>query len=454
MVLNRLEFKPEKLGPIPGPRSLALSELRQKLLPRAIFHYHPIFIRRGEGALLEDVDGNVFIDFAGGLGCLAVGSGPEEVVAAVHEQADRLLFSCVHVAMHEPYLALVERLIGLLPGAAPKKGILVNSGAEAVENAIKLARAFTKRKAILTFQNSFHGRTLLALALTSKTKTYKAGFGPFPSEVYRLPFAYCYRCPLTLTYPACDVACADLLKDAFENQVAPGDVAALIVEPVQGEGGFVVPPAEYLPRLQHICRQHGILFIVDEVQTGFARTGSMFAFQQLGLEPDLVILSKALADGLPLSAVLGRAEILDSAQVGGLGGTFGGNPVSCAAALKVLEKIEREQLCTRASQIGAQTCHRARQWQERFVRIGDIRAQGAMVGIEFVESRTGKEPATDCVAKLKMECLRRGLVLISAGTYSNIVRFLIPLVIDDATLQQGLDVLENSMTHRGQVWNV
>jgi 4-aminobutyrate aminotransferase/(S)-3-amino-2-methylpropionate transaminase len=445
MVLNRLEFRPERLGPIPGRRSLALSELRQTLLPRGIYHYHPIFVRRGEGALLEDVDGNVFIDFASGLGCLTVGSGPEEVVAAVHEQADRLLFSCVHVAMHEPYLALVEKLTGLLPGATPKKGMLVNSGAEAVENAVKLARAFTKRKAILTFQNSFHGRTLLALALTSKTKTYKAGFGPFPAEVYRLPFAYCYRCPLTRTYPECEIACADLLNDAFEHQVAPGDVAALIVEPVQGEGGIVVPPAEYLCKLQDTCREHGILFIVDEVQTGFARTGFMFAFQQPGLEPDLVILSKALADGLPLSAVLGRGEILDSAQVGGLGGTFGGNPVSCAAALKVLEKIEREQLCTRATQIGSQILRRARRWQEKIACIGDIRAQGAMVGIEFVESRAGKEPATEFVAKLKMECLRRGLVLISAGTHANVIRFLIPLVIDDSTLQQGLDIMENSM---------
>ena len=441
-----LQFDPEKLGQIPGPRSLALMERRQKVMPRGIYSYHSIFVQRGQGALWQDVDGNVFIDFAGGLGCLNAGNSPEDVVAAVHEQADRFLFSCAHVAMHEPYLALIEKLVGYLPGAGPKKGMLVNSGAEAVENAVKLARAFTRRQAVITFQNSFHGRTLMALALTSKTRTYKAGFGPFPPEVYRLPYAYCYRCPISRAYPACDVACADLLAEAFENQVASGDVAALIVEPVQGEGGFIVPPAEYLPRIERICRRHRILFVVDEVQTGFARTGAMFAFQQLGLEPDLVVMSKSLAGGLPLSAVLGREEILDTPQVGGLGGTFGGNPVCCAAALKVIEKIERENLCGRASRIGEQIRARAGQWQERNGRIGEVRGLGAMAGIEFVENRTSREPAADYVARLKAECLRRGLVLISAGTNSNVIRFLVPLVIDDRKLQQGLDILESAMS--------
>jgi 4-aminobutyrate aminotransferase/(S)-3-amino-2-methylpropionate transaminase len=440
-----LEFRPEKLGSIPGPRSQALLERRLKLIPRGIYSYHSIFVRRSQGALIEDVDGNVFIDFAGSLGCMNAGNSPADVVAAVHEQADKFLFSCAHVAMHEPYLALIEKLLGYLPGNGPKKGMLVNSGAEAVENAVKLARAFTKRQAIITFQNSFHGRTMMALALTSKTKTYKAGFGPFPGEVYRLPYAYCYRCPIGREYPVCGVSCAELLKDVFENQVAPGDVAALIIESVQGEGGFIVPPAEYLPKLAHLCREHGILFIVDEVQTGIARTGSMFSFQQLGLDPDLVILSKSLAGGLPLSAVLGLAEILDSPQTGGLGGTFGGNPVACAAALKVLEKVERESLCARAADIGTQLRARAERWRERFARIGDIRAFGAMVGIEFVESRISKEPATEYAANLKAGCLRKGLVLISAGTYSNVVRFLIPLMIDDSTLQHGLDIMEAAM---------
>jgi 4-aminobutyrate aminotransferase/(S)-3-amino-2-methylpropionate transaminase len=443
--MDRLEFNPRNLGPIPGPRSLALWDRRLSLLPRGIFSYHPIFIQRGQGALLEDVDGNVFIDFAGGLGCLNAGHSPEEVVAAVHEQADRFLSLCCHVAMHEPYLAVIEKLLRYLPGDGPKKGMLVNSGAEAVENAVKLARAFTKRQAIITFQNSFHGRTMMALALTSKTRTYKAGFGPFPAEVYRLPYAYCYRCPLALEHPACDIACADLLREAFETQVAPGDVAALIVEPVQGEGGFIVPPAEYLPRLERICREQGILFIVDEVQTGIGRTGTMFAFQQLALKPDLVIVSKALAGGLPLSAVLGRADILDSPQVGGLGGTFGGNPVSCAAALQVLEKIERENLCHRAFQIGSRIRARAAEWQEEFEPVGEIRSRGAMVGIEFVENRGAKTPATALVLRLKNDCLRRGLVLISAGTHSNVIRFLVPLVIDDSTLQKGLDILESAI---------
>ncbi len=443
--MDRLEFKPDRLGPIPGPRSQALTERRKCLVPRGIFNYHPIFVRRGHGALLEDVDGNVYIDFAGGLGCFNAGNSPAEAVAAVREQADRFLFSCVHVAMHEPYVDLIEKLIGYLPGEAPKKGMLVNSGAEAVENAIKIARSFTRRQAIITCQHSFHGRTMMALALTSKTKTYKAGFGPFPGEVYRLPYSYCYRCPIGREYPGCGVECANLLTEIFENQVAPGDVAALIVEPVQGEGGFVVPPMEYLPRLQLICREHGILMIVDEVQTGIGRTGSMFAFQRLGIDPDILVLSKSLAGGLPLSAVLGRADILDSPQVGGLGGTFGGNPLACAAALRILEKIEREHLVGRAADIGSQICARAERWRELFARIGDIRALGAMVGIEFVEDRTARQPATDYVARLKAECLRRGLVLISAGTHSNVVRFLVPLVIDDTLLHQGLSILEESM---------
>ncbi len=443
--MTGLEFNPKALGEIPGPRSRALLERRQRLLPRGLFNNHPIFVQRGDGALLQDVDGNVFIDFSGGIGCMNAGNNAQEAVAAVHEQADRFLFSCFHVAMHEPYLDVIEKLTRALPGEGPKKGMLINSGAEAVENAIKLARAFTKRHAVISFQNSFHGRTLMALALTSKTRTYKAGFGPFPSEVYRLPYAYCYRCPIGLQYPACKVACADLLLEAFENQVAPADVAALILEPVQGEGGFVVPPGEYLIRLERLCREHGILLIVDEIQTGIARTGSLFAFQQLGLDPDLVVVSKSLSGGLPLSAVIGRAEILDSPQIGGLGGTFGGNPVACAAALKLLEKVEREDLCSRAFRIGARVVARAEEWKQEFARIGDVRALGAMVGIEFVENRSTKEPAKEYVAQLKSECLRKGLVLITAGTHSNVVRFLTPLVIEDRTLDQGLDIMEGVM---------
>jgi len=447
--MTTLRFEATKLGPVPGPNSHTLMERRSRLIPRGLYSYHPIFVSRMEGALIQDVDGNVLIDFAGGIGCLNAGSSSPEIVEAVHRQADEFLFSCFHVAMHEPYLAVVEKLIGQLPGDEPKKGMLVNSGAEAIENAIKLARAFTKRQAIITFQNSFHGRTLLTLALTSKTKTYKTGFGPFPSEVYRLPFAYCYRCPIHLEYPACKIACADLLTEAFENQVAPGDVAALVVEPVQGEGGFIVPPPEYLPRLQEICRGHGILFILDEIQTGIARTGTMFAFQHLNLTPDLVVLSKSIAGGLPLSAVIGRAEILDSPQVGGLGGTFGGNPVSCAAALQVLDKTEREDLCGKAAIMGQRLVARAKRWKDEFRRIGDIRADGAMVGIEFVEDRDTKEPAAEYVARLRQDCLSRGLLLISTGNYSNTVRFLIPLVIDDETLEQGLSIMEESMRALG-----
>jgi 4-aminobutyrate aminotransferase/(S)-3-amino-2-methylpropionate transaminase len=443
--MKKLCFDATKLGHVPGPKSRSLMEKRERLIPRGLYNFHHVFVRRMEGALIEDVDGNVLIDFAGGIGCLNAGSTSPEVVAAINRQAEDFLFTCFHVAMHEPYLAVVERLLGQLPGDEPKKGMLVNSGAEAIENAIKMARAYTKRQAIITFQNSFHGRTLLTLALTSKTKTYKTGFGPFPSEVYRLPFAYCYRCPIHLEYPTCKVACADLLTEAFENQVASGDVAALVVEPVQGEGGFIVPPREYLPKLEAICREHGILFILDEIQTGIARTGTMFAFQHLNLTPDLVVLSKSIASGLPLSAVIGRADILDSPQIGGLGGTFGGNPLACAAALQVLDKIDRDDLCGKAAAMGEHLLARAHRWKEEFPRIGDIRADGAMVGIEFVEDRATKEPATEYVASLRQDCLSRGLLLISTGSQSNTVRFLIPLVIDEETLKQGLSIMEESM---------
>jgi len=439
---STLRFSPDRMGSIPGPRSLELNRRRESLLPRGIFNFHPLFIRRAEGALIEDVDGNVLIDFAGGIGCLNVGHTAPEVVAAVAAQAKDYVFSCFHVAMHEPYLKVAEKLAAAVGGSSPRKVMLVNSGAEAVENAIKIARAWTKRPAVITFENAFHGRTLLALALTSKTKTYKAGFAPFPAEIYRLPFAYCYRCPIHQQYPDCAVACSDLLDDFFEKQVPAHEVAALIVEPVQGEGGFIVPPQEYLPRLQETCRRHGILLVVDEVQTGIARAGSLFAYQTYGLDPDLVILSKSLAAGLPLSAVIGSADIMDAPQVGGLGGTFGGNALACAAAETVLDKVAREHLSERAAEIGRTLVERAHRWQAEFERIGDIRALGAMVGIEFVEDRETRRPAPELVRNILDACLRQGLLLISAGTYSNVVRFLIPLVIDDGTLDQGLDILE------------
>ncbi len=306
---------------------------RNAAVVQAAYHATPVFVAKAEGAVIEDVDGNRLIDFAGGIGCVNTGHRAPAVVDAVRRQLDRFLHTSFNVLPYESYIAVCERLNALVPGRGPKKTILVNTGAEAVENAIKIARCYTKRPAIISFEDAFHGRTYMAMAATSKTHPYKAGFEPFPTEVYRVPYAYCFRCSYSMTYPSCDVYCARHIEDTFKRVVAAESVAAVIVEPILGEGGFVTPPAEFYPTLGAICRKHGILMIADEVQTGFARTGAMFACERLGLEPDLVVMAKSLTGGLPMGAVTGREEIMDAPGVGQLGGTFGGNPAACEAAL-------------------------------------------------------------------------------------------------------------------------
>ena len=333
---------------IPGPKSKALSERRAKAVPRGLSHGTPIYVAKAEDAWLEDVDGNRYIDFAGGIGCLNVGHRQPAVVEAVKDQLDRFLHTCVQVTPYESYVRLAERMNEVTPGKFAKKTIFVNSGAEAVENAVKIARAYTKRPGIIAFEDAFHGRTMMTLALTSKTHPYKAGFAPFPGEVYRVPFAYCYRCSYNLKYPSCDLYCARHLEDTFKRVVANEEVAAVIAEPVLGEGGFVAPPPDYFKVLIDLCHKHGILFIADEVQSGFGRTGQLFASERYGIEPDLIVTAKSLGGGLPLAAVTGRAEIMDAPGPGGLGGTFAGNPLSCAAALAVLDLFERgDLLCPR-----------------------------------------------------------------------------------------------------------
>jgi len=323
--------------PIPGPKSKALSERRVKAVPRGLSHGTPIYVARAVDAWLEDVDGNRYLDFAGGIGCLNVGHRQEPVLKAVKDQLDRFLHTCVQVTPYENYVRLAERMNEVTPGKFAKKTIFVNSGAEAVENAVKIARAYTKRPGIIAFEDAFHGRTMMTLALTSKTHPYKAGFAPFPSDVYRVPFAYCYRCSYNLKYPSCDLYCARHLEDTFKRVVANEEVAAVIAEPVLGEGGFIAPPPDYFKVLIDLCHKHGILFIADEVQSGFGRTGALFASERYGIEPDLIVTAKSLGGGLPLAAVTGRAEIMDAPGPGGLGGTFAGNPLSCAAALAVLD---------------------------------------------------------------------------------------------------------------------
>ncbi len=415
---------------------------REASVPRGVYHATQVVVASARGCLVDDVDGNRFIDFAGGIGTLNVGHSHPSVVSAVRKQVDLLIHTCFAVAPYENYVSLAERLAQLTPGKFPKKVLFANSGAEAVENAVKIARHATGRPAILCFEDAFHGRTLTALALTSKIQPYKSGMGPFDASIIRVPYAYCYRCSYNLQYPSCDTACVDKIEEHFLRYVEPQSVAAVIVEPVLGEGGFVVPPKEFLAKLADLCKRHGILTIADEIQTGMGRTGRMFASEHYDFVPDILLAAKSLADGFPLSAVVGRAEVMDSPGLGALGGTFGGNPVALAAAHAVLGLIESEGLLARAEAIGARIEDRLRKWATISPLVGQIRRLGAMVGVELVRDSQTREPATKEAAELvKMAC-QRGVILISAGTYGNVIRFLAPLVISDAELDEGLDVLE------------
>jgi len=430
---------------IPGPKSKALSRRREQAVPRGLSHGTPIYVAKAEDAWMEDVDGNRYIDFAGGIGSINVGHRHEPVVAAVQEQLNRYLHTCVQVTPYESYVRLAERLNQIAPGNFPKKTLFLNSGAEAVENAVKIARAHTGRSGIIAFEDAFHGRTMMGLALTSKTHPYKAGFAPFPGEVYRIPYAYCYRCSYSLKYPSCDLFCARHLEDTFKRVVASEDVAAVIAEPVLGEGGFVAPPLDFFKTLVEICHKHGVLFIADEIQTGFGRTGAMFACDRYGIEPDLLITAKSLGGGLPISAVTGRAEIMDAPGPGGLGGTFSGNPLSCAAALAVLDIFERENLSERANELGERFQQRARKWQKRWPLIGDVRGLGGMQAMELVRSPETREPASEETKQIVRHCYERGLITLSAGSYGNVIRVLVPLVVTNEQMDEGLDVLESAL---------
>ena len=431
--------------PIPGPRSQELMKRRNAAVVQAAYHATPVFVAKTEGAAVEDVDGNRLIDFAGGIGCLNTGHRAPAVIEAVHRQLDRFLHTSFNVLPYESYVAVCEKLNALTPGKFRKKTLLVNTGAEATENAIKIARSYTKRPAVISFEDAFHGRTYMAMAMTSKTHPYKAGFEPFPGDVYRIPYAYCYRCSYSLTYPSCEVHCAKHIEDTFKRVVAAGSVAAVIVEPILGEGGFVTPPAEFFPILSEICRRYGILLIADEVQTGFARTGALFACERLGLEPDLICMAKSLTGGLPMAAVTGRAEIMDTPASGQLGGTFSGNPLACEAALAVFGVIERENLCARANVLGERFRKRAAKWQSQWDLIGEVRGLGAMQALELVRSKSTRQPADEETKQVSQYCYEHGLVTITAGSYGNVIRLLVPLVITDSQMDEGLDVLEAAL---------
>jgi 4-aminobutyrate aminotransferase/(S)-3-amino-2-methylpropionate transaminase len=423
---------------IPGPRSREITERKERVVADPLGLYLPIVIADGRGATVTDVDGNGFVDFTGGVGCLNVGHAHPRVVAAVQEQATRFLHTDFTIVPYEVYVEYAERLVGLAPFSGPAKAAFFNAGAEAVENAVKFARGYTRRPAVIGFEGGFHGRTLLALTLTSKTHPYKAGLGPFAPEVYRVPFPDEYR-GITA-----DIA-LDALERALATQVAAETVAAIVVEPVQGEGGFIPAPREFMAGLRAICDREGILLVVDEVQTGFGRTGRMFAVEHYGIEPDLISVAKSIAAGLPLSGVVGKAEIMDSLWDSAVGGTYVGNPVALAAAVAVLDVFEEEGLVERAQRIGETIRARMLAWQERFEAIGDVRGLGAMLAVEYVEDRATKEPAPGIASRVAEEAAVRGLLLLKAGVHSNCNRVLCPLVITDAELEEGLAAWEEAL---------
>jgi 4-aminobutyrate aminotransferase/(S)-3-amino-2-methylpropionate transaminase len=423
---------------IPGPRSQEILARHDRVVARPLAIYLPLVVESGSGATITDVDGNTFIDFTGGVGVLNVGHSHPRVVAAAQEQLERFSHTDYTIVPYEVYVRLAERLVELAPFSVPAKAAFFNAGTEAVENAVKFARLYTKRPAIIGFEGAFHGRTMMSMTLTSKTHPYKAGLGPFAPEVYRVPFASEYRGPSTA-----DALAA--LERAFSTVVAPEQVAAIVIEPVLGEGGFVPAPKEFLHGIRRICDEQGIVLVVDEVQTGFARTGKFFATEWYDIEPDLVTVAKSIAAGLPLSGVIGKAEIMDAPHDSAVGGTYVGNPVAQAAALAVLDVIEEEGLVERSAEIGDRIRSRMLAWQERHPQIGDVRGLGAMLALELVHDPSTKEPAPDLATRVAEEALERGLLLLKAGVYGNCIRVLVPLVITDAQLDEALGVWEEAL---------
>jgi len=433
-VTRSIELRTE----IPGPRSREILGRKERVVAEPLSIFLPVVVEEAHGATLTDVDGNTFIDFTGGVGCLNVGHSHPQVVAAAQEQLGRFSHTDFTIVPYEVYVTLAERLCELAPVRKPAKAAFFNAGAEAIENAVKFSRAFTKRPAVIGFEGGFHGRTLLAVSLTSKTHPYKAGLGPFAPEIYRVPFPNAYR------GPSADEALA-ALERALLTQVAAETVAAIVIEPVQGEGGFIVAPPEFLQGVRRLCDEYGIVLVVDEVQTGFGRTGHTWGIEYSGVEPDLVTIAKSIAAGLPLSAVVGKAEIMDAPGDSAIGGTYVGNPVAQAAALAVLDVFEEEDLSGRAAAIGETIRSRMLAWQERWDAIGDVRGLGAMLAIELVEDRQTKAPAADLASAIVEAAAERGLLLLKCGIYSNCIRVLTPLVISDSELDEALGVWEQAL---------
>ncbi|MBP0456182.1 4-aminobutyrate--2-oxoglutarate transaminase [Streptomyces montanisoli] len=428
---------------IPGPKSLELQARRTATVAAGVGSTMPVFAERAGGGVLEDVDGNRLIDFGSGIAVTTVGSSAEAVVRRASAQLADFTHTCFMVTPYEEYVAVCEELAALTPGDHAKKSALFNSGAEAVENAVKIARSHTGRQAVVVFDHAYHGRTNLTMALTAKNMPYKNGFGPFAPEVYRVPMAYPYRWPTGAEN--CGPEASAQAIDQISKQVGAQNVAAIIVEPVLGEGGFIEPAKGFLPALARFARENGIVFVADEIQSGFCRTGQWFACEDEGIVPDLITTAKGIAGGLPLAAVTGRAEIMDSAHPSGLGGTYGGNPVACAAALGAIETMKELDLPAKARRIEEVMKDRLSAMREKYDVIGDVRGRGAMIAIELVKDRATKEPATETAAALAKACHQEGLLVLTCGTYGNVLRFLPPLVIGEDLLGEGLDIIEQSL---------
>jgi len=422
----------------PNLNNAALMARRQAAIPRGVGQSHEVFIAKGENAEIWDVEGRRYIDFAGGIAVLNTGHRHPAVIEAVKAQLDQYTHTCFQVLAYEPYVELAERINALAPGNFAKKTLFLTTGAEAVENTIKIARAYTKRSAVIAFTSGYHGRTMLTLGLTGKVAPYKTGFGPFPAEIFHAQF------PNALHGISVDDAMASL-ESVFKNDVEASRVAAIIIEPVQGEGGFNVAPAEFLQRLRAVCDQHGILLIADEIQTGAGRTGTWFAIEQSGVAPDMITMAKSMAGGFPISAVVGRAEVMDAPAPGGLGGTYAGSPVACAAALAVLDVFAKENLLERSRKLGEHLRSRLAALAAKQPCIAEVRGLGAMVAIELCKDGDVNQPDAELTKRVVQQATRRGLVLLSCGTYGNVIRILVPLTAADALVNEGLDILEASL---------
>ncbi|MGK4583232.1 4-aminobutyrate--2-oxoglutarate transaminase [Kitasatospora sp. HPMI-4] len=431
---------------IPGPKSQELQARKLGAVAAGVGTTLPVYVTRAGGGVLEDVDGNSLIDFGSGIAVTSVGNSAEAVVAKATEQLAAFTHTCFMVTPYEGYVAVAEQLNELTPGDHEKRTALFNSGAEAVENAVKIARAYTKRSAVVVFDHGYHGRTNLTLGLTAKNMPYKQGFGPFAPEIYRVPVAYPYRWLTGAENCAAEAAAQAI--DIINKQIGAENVAAIIIEPLQGEGGFIEPAKGFLPKIVEFAKANGIVFVADEIQTGFCRTGQWFACEDEGIVPDLITTAKGIAGGLPLAAVTGRAEIMDAAQAGGLGGTYGGNPVACAAALGAIETMKEQDLNGKAQRIGEIMLGRLRAMQEKFDIIGEVRGRGAMIAVELVKPGS-KDPNTEATAAIAKACHAEGLVVLTAGTYGNVLRFLPPLVIPEHLLNEGLDIIEGAFSIDG-----